>query len=61
LRGGEIVEIRREIRRFGALFDIVISGRGTWAAARYATRASASALAQTIEQRRRMLAFFLQD
>jgi hypothetical protein len=30
------VEFRREIRR-RALFDIVILGRGTWAAARYAT------------------------
>ena len=30
------VDFRRENRR-RALFDIVISGRGTWAAARYAT------------------------
>jgi hypothetical protein len=38
--GSEVVlpfDFRRENRR-RALFDIVISGRGTWAAARYATR-----------------------
>ncbi len=48
---GVSVEFRRENRR-RALFDIVITGRGTWAAARYATRADASASVQTIEQRR---------
>jgi hypothetical protein len=30
-----------------ALFDIVISGRGTWAAARYATRVKGQTLTQT--------------
>ena len=45
------VDFRRENRR-RALFDIVILGRGTWAAARYATRVKGQTLAQSIEQRR---------
>ena len=45
------VDFRRENRR-RALFDIVISGRGTWAAARYATHDRRFVFGrETIEQR----------
>ena len=55
-----------KVRAEGQLFDIVIRGRGTWAAARYATRANGPiltdrALAQTIEQRRLNARVLLQD
>ena len=54
------VEFRRENRR-RALFDIVILGRGTWAAARLATRVKGQTLAQTIEQLRLNARVLLQD
>ena len=54
------VDFRRENRR-RALFDIVILGRGTWAAARLATRVKGQTLAQTIEQLRLNARVLLQD
>jgi hypothetical protein len=54
------VEFRRENRR-RALFDIVILGRGTWAAARLATRVKGQTLTQTIEQLRLNARVLLQD